>query len=101
MKCIKIKVEISSISQSVSQVYRVDELPANVILGDILDDILGKLRSENFKFSSYHITNYRLPDFETAYPSNRELFIKSISFSKLFFDFYQMFHLQYKYAFYL
>ena len=49
-----VKVEISSISLSVSQVYRVDELPANGIPSDILDDILGKLRFENFKFSSYH-----------------------------------------------
>ena len=48
------KLEISSISLSVSQVYRVDELPANGIPSDILDDILGKLRFENFKFSSYH-----------------------------------------------
>ena len=49
-----IKVEISSRSLSVSQVYRVDKLPANDIPGDILDDILGKLRLENFKFSRCH-----------------------------------------------
>ena len=38
------KVEISSISLSISQVYRVGDSVANVTLNDILSDILENLR---------------------------------------------------------